>query len=177
MKKLEIYEYLLHYSHKRIYQIDIANFLKCSKMLVSKTIKELEIKGIIARDSKNSLIVYNPELLASHLAFEQGLPKPIYFQSPDYKDTLTILKKTLYLITSKSAQEIKDNKEPKIIVAHVLEQHLEILSQYFNQVSSKEKANLIIYPSKPLKFLTNDVVKGVNIANKWQLRMDELKKN
>jgi hypothetical protein len=44
-------------------------------------------------------------------------------------------------------------------------------------VSSKEKANLIIYPSKPLKFLTNDVVKGVNIANKWQLRMDELKKN
>jgi hypothetical protein len=146
-------------------------------MLVSKTIKGLEIKGIIARDSKNSLIVYNPELLASHLAFEQEIINPLYFQAPDYKDTLEVLKKTLYIITSKSAQDIKDNKEPKIIIAYLLEQHLPLLSQYFNQVPSKEKANLIIYPSKPIKFLTNDVIKGLNIANKWQLRMDELRKN
>lgn len=177
MKTLEIYEYLLHYSHKKIYQIDIAKFLKCSKMLVSKAIKELEAKGIIARDTKNAVAVINPLLLASYLAFEQEQPKILYFQAPDYKDVLAVLKKTLYLISSKSAEQIKKDEEPKIITAHILENHISILSKYFNQVISKEKANLIIYSAKPIKFLTNDVIKEVNIANKWQLLIDDLRKN
>jgi hypothetical protein len=145
-------------------------------MLVSKVIKELELKGIIGRDSKNSLAVINPTLLSSYLAFEQERIKPIYFQAPDYKDTIAVLKKTLYLITSKSAQEIMNNKEPKIITAYILENHLNLIKQYFNEVPSEEKANLIIYPVKPIKFLTNDSIKEINIANKWQLHMDYLRK-
>jgi hypothetical protein len=90
---------------------------------------------------------------------------------------LAVLKKTLYLITSKSAKEIIQGKEPKTITAHVLENHLSILSKYFNQVNNKEKANLIIYPAKPIKFLTNDVIKGINLANEWQLSIDSLKEN
>jgi hypothetical protein len=144
-------------------------------MLVSKTIKELETKGIISKDSKNSLIVSNPKLLASYLAFMQKRINPIYFQAPDYKDTLTILKKTLYLITSKTAEEIMNGNDPKIIIAHLLENHLEILSKYFNQVLKKDNANLIIYPAKPIKFLTNVTIKGVNLANKWQLMIDCLR--
>jgi DNA-binding Lrp family transcriptional regulator len=177
MKTLEIYEYLLHYSYKKIYQIDIAKFLKCSKMLVSKVVRELEVKGIIARDTKNAVAVINPLLLASHLAFEDEIIKPLYFEAPDYKDTLTVLKKSLYLITSKSAEQIKNNQEPKIITAHVLEQHLSTIKQYFNQVLTIKKANLIIYPAKPIKFLTNDIINGINLANKWQINMDLLRKN
>ncbi|MDD5053967.1 MAG: hypothetical protein PHT91_03875 [Candidatus Nanoarchaeia archaeon] len=178
MIKLLIYEYLLNSCHKRVYQTDIAKDLNCSKMHVSKVIKELIIKGIIVKDSKNSVAVINPFLLCAGLAFLSEKEKPLYFQAPDFKDVLAILRKAkFYCLTSESAKAIKKGKIPETIAARILSKDINLLRQYFNEVLRLKDANLVIYPSSIMKFMLTNNYNGIDVANDWQMLLDLMKGN
>ena len=173
MIKQRIHEYLMHSAHKKVYQVDIAKDLNCTEMHVSKTIKELRKKGIIVKQGKNAVAVINPYLLCAGLAYETMPESPLYFQAPEFKDVLAVLRKAkYYCITSESAKLIKEGKVPKIITARILVKDIPLLREYFNEVIHPSKANLTIYPSNIMKFMINHEQDEVEVANDWLLLYD-----
>ncbi|MFA5302918.1 MAG: hypothetical protein WC393_00075 [Candidatus Nanoarchaeia archaeon] len=179
MIKHRIYEYILNLSHKKIFQVDIAKNLHCTEMYVSKIVKELEKKGIIIKENKNALAVINPFMICCALAFEKDKEKPLYFQAPDFEDTIQVLNKITkyYALTCESANKIKKNEIPKIIQAHLLEKHIITLKENFNQVPRPENANLIVYPANIMKFMYTNEKNGIKLANEWQILIDKIREN
>lgn len=171
-KKLRIYQYLVNHSGKEIKQSYIKEVCNCTKMYTSKILKQLIKKRIVLRERRNIIRVINPYLLCSIIAFERKLPKPILFRTPNYKDTIHILNKTIHSITNNSAIEVKNNKKPDIIRAHVLVKDVNFLLDNFN--TTKRSANLIVYPAFPPQFNRQQLIQGHYLATDYDIYIDLL---
>lgn len=171
-KKLRIYQYLVNHSGKEIKQSYIKEVCNCTNMYASKALKQLANKGIIIRERRNTIRVINPYLLCAIIAFERKLQKPLLYRTPSYKDTIFILNKTLYSITGPSAVDIKQDKTPQTLYAHVLTKDINFLNDNFN--TTPREANLIIYPSLPSQFNTQQIHKDHYLATDYDIYTDLL---
>ncbi|VVB76433.1 Uncharacterised protein [Candidatus Tiddalikarchaeum anstoanum] len=174
--KQKIYHYLVNRAGKEVWQSNISKHCSCTPVFVTKVIKELIKLGVVSKNSKNTIEVNNPFLLCSLLAVQHRLPKPVYFSTPEFEDTMLILNKTTYSIALTSAVELLNNKKPDKIHAHLLEKDMDKLFDTLNPSNEKE-ANLIVYPAEQHQFTRQLLIRGIYTTTEYDTYTDLLRQN
>lgn len=151
LKKHRIYHFLLNYPNKTILQKEISNYCKVTPEYCSKIIKKLKKKKVIIKENKNTVKLINPLMLIFLLNFEEKEIKPLLFKTPSFKDTISILNRTIYSLTGESAIQIKEGKKVKKMDVLLLGKDLELIEKNFQRV--RKNANLKIYIKDHFSFL------------------------
>ncbi|MBN1923826.1 MAG: hypothetical protein JW791_03645, partial [Nanoarchaeota archaeon] len=168
-----VYNFLLNNAYKKINQSTITTACHCTPEYTCKIIKKLKNKGVIIKNSRNSLFVNNPLILSFLLSFEQKTPTPVMYKTPGYEDAISVLNDTIYSLTLDSAEKIKQNKKPKIIQAYVLGKDLQTLDNKFTRTT--RDANLVVYQADHFRFLNQQMVNNTFLATDYEIFTDLLR--
>ena len=150
-------------------KVELARYGKCSKPFVTKLIKKLENRGMLAV-TKNKIQIISFSKLLNHWSLIHKMPKPVFINSKKKINSLKKLKNYSLTLLSGAWQRIKFMKTNNIEI-YVSKSKLKYFKSRLGKVS-KTPSNMILYPEDEDIVSEAEKIKGLKAVHILQNYVD-----